>query len=158
VATIVQKHKINGLLHPLGVVGARAYAWSIPSDLAEIDELCRTTSSMLESQQLADRVFSVDLLLREFIVNAMVHGNRSVRRKRVHVGIRLGRKWIKLVVRDEGQGFNWRARRRSLPSATEVSGRGLAIGAAYAARMQFNVSGNQVTLWISTKARKDRSK
>jgi anti-sigma regulatory factor (Ser/Thr protein kinase) len=121
---------------------------SIPSDLAEVDAVCREVRALLERQGVANRYFAVDLLLREFLNNAILHGNCSDTRKQVQVQVRVGRKWIVLWIADEGPGFDWRAKRRAPPDEDATSGRGLAIGTIYAHRLRFNRAGNQVTSWI----------
>ena len=121
---------------------------TILSDLAEVDGVCREARKLLERHGQAEHIFKVDLLLREFLNNAIIHGNCLNARKRVRVSVRVGRTWIVLWIADEGAGFDWRARSLSPPDENATSGRGLAIGAQYAERMQFNRAGNQVTFWI----------
>ncbi len=124
------------------------------SDLRQVDAVCRDARNLLACLGQSERVFAVDLLLREFLNNAIVHGNKLDPAKKVHVSMRVGRTWIQVTVLDEGNGFDWRSRRRAPPDTDAVSGRGLAIGAQFAQRMQFNHEGNQVMLWI----RKDTKK
>lgn len=121
---------------------------SIPSDLSEVDKICQNSQSVLDRQGQAGNAFAVDLLLREYMNNAILHGHHSDIRKRVQVELQVGRKWITLRISDEGPGFNWRAKKRNLPNDTDISGRGLAIGSLYAQRIRYNHAGNQVTLWI----------
>jgi serine/threonine-protein kinase RsbW len=130
------------------VCGAAATRHSIPSDLSEVDGVCREVRALLERQGVANRSFAVDLLLREFLNNAILHGNRSDTRKRVQAAVRVGRKWIVMWIADEGPGFDWRAKRLVPADDDAASGRGLAIGALYAQRLKYNRAGNQVTSWI----------
>ncbi len=123
-------------------------AWTIASVPAAVDVVCLGARAALERRRLAAHCFAVDLLLREFLNNAIIHGHRSVRRRRVRAGMRITRKWIVLRIADRGAGFDWRARRREPPDATSPCGRGMAIGAAYAQQVQFSPRGNAVTLWI----------
>ena len=122
--------------------------FSVPSSLKALDDLCECVGERLERSGLSDRCFAVELLLREFAGNAMVHGNGLDHQKSIQVSLRIGTKWITLTVEDEGRGFDWRGRDRSPPCDTATSGRGLAIGALYAGRVRFNRAGNRVTLWI----------
>lgn len=121
----------------------------VPSNLANVDEICDRAHGLLEKSGLVDRKFDVDLLLREFVTNAMEHGNDMDRKKRVGVDFRIGAKWIVLRISDEGPGFPWRTQKSEVPDDNATSGRGLAIGALYAQRLRYNRAGNQVTLWIS---------
>lgn len=121
----------------------------IPSRLPEVDILCREIRALLEDNGLAAVCFGVELLAREFLNNAIVHGNGRDARKKVALNLHIGRKWIYLQIIDQGNGFDWRkARRAPPPDDTVSSGRGLSISTLYAQRIAFNQRGNQVTLWL----------
>jgi len=124
------------------------------SDLGLVDAVCRDARSLLACHGQTECVFAVDLLLREFLNNAVVHGNGQDPAKQVEVTMQIGRDWIVLTVTDQGPGFDWRARRRAPPDEDATSGRGIAIGAQFAQRMKFNREGNQVMLWINKDAMK----
>jgi serine/threonine-protein kinase RsbW len=95
--------------------------------------------------------FRVEILARECLNNAILHGNRGRKNGWVKFGIRIGKKLICLRVADRGPGFKWRDRcRLRWPGANAVKGRGLMIFKIYADRVAFNRRGNQVTLWINT--------
>ncbi len=126
----------------------RTYRAAIPSDLMQVDDVCRVARDLLVANGLADRVFAVDLLLREFINNAIVHGNRLDASKFVQVEVRVGWKVITLSVTDEGAGFSWRSRRCHKSASTDTSGRGLEIGRLFADRIRFNRTGNRVILIV----------
>ena len=135
----------------------RSIGRAIPSDLSAVDGVCRDVRALLEGHGAADRCFAAELLLREFLNNAILHGNRSDARKLVRMTATVGRKWIVIRIADEGPGFDWRTRRRAPPEVEATSGRGLAIGALYAQRLRFNRAGNQVTLWIVKTATRERT-
>lgn len=78
----------------------RTYRAVIPSDLAQVEGVCRAARDLLEANGLADHVFAVDLLLREFLNNAILHGNRLDASKLVQVEVRVGRRVIVLSVAD----------------------------------------------------------
>jgi serine/threonine-protein kinase RsbW len=121
----------------------------IPSRLADAECLCLNIRDTLRANDLSRFGFAVELLARECLSNAVIHGNRNNGDKTVVLSLDLGLKWIRLQVEDEGSGFPWRkARRKGLDSSTP-SGRGLRLYELYAQRVQFNRRGNQVTLWIS---------
>ena len=123
-------------------------AWSIPSDLSRVDHICQETRTLLDAHQQTALAFVLDLLLREFLNNAIIHGNQKTPGKLVQAALRIGRKWVVLRIRDEGRGFNWRKASQRIPDETATSGRGLLIGRAYAGRMRYNQSGNEITLWL----------
>jgi serine/threonine-protein kinase RsbW len=120
----------------------------IPSRLAEVDWLCKDIRECLALQGLAALSFRVDLLAREFLNNAILHGNMNDLNKTVTMTMKIGRKWITLHIADEGPGFGWKKKRTVPPDETATSGRGLTIGKLYADRMIFNRCGNQVTLQL----------
>ncbi|MDI9569895.1 MAG: ATP-binding protein [Pseudomonadota bacterium] len=120
----------------------------IPSELCEVENVCRGVRGMLTEHGLDDNAFAVDLLLREFVNNAILHGNCLDCAKMVEVSARIGRKWITLSVTDEGPGFCWRALRCHFPKPSDTSGRGLTIGSLYADRIIFNKAGNRVMLML----------
>jgi anti-sigma regulatory factor (Ser/Thr protein kinase) len=122
--------------------------WTIPSDLSRVDGICQETQTLLQVHSQDALVFALDLLLREFLNNAIIHGNKRTQRKKVRASLRIGRKWIVLCIRDEGPGFDWRAVSQRVPEESATSGRGLLIGRGYASRMQYNQAGNEITLWI----------
>lgn len=124
---------------------------TIPSRLAAIEPACEQIRSLLGRRHLEDLEFAVEILARECLNNAILHGNRGLENARVNFGMRIGRKLICLCVRDQGPGFDWRRRAsRRLPADTAVEGRGLMVASMYAQRIAFNRLGNQVTLWINT--------
>ena len=111
--------------------------------------MCREICSLLEENGLAWVCFAAELVARECLNNAIIHGNRRDVGKRVALDLLIKRRWIYLQIIDEGPGFNWRkARRAPLPEDTAISGRGLSISALYADRITFNRRGNRVTVWL----------
>lgn len=119
-----------------------------------IDFVCGEVRALLDRGGASEHVFVVELLLRELLNNAILHGNLSVPEKRVRVTVRVGRRWIVLRIGDEGAGFDWREMKLRIPDETVASGRGLTIAALYSERMWFNRAGNEIALWIrKTKGR-----
>jgi len=126
----------------------------IPSRLREVDALCREVRTLLADHGLGGTSFPVELLAREWLNNAIIHGNERDEEKRVGFHMGVGRKWIWLQVIDEGPGFDWRkARRAPPPDDTSPSGRGLFISAQYAQKITFNQRGNRITVWLKKKNR-----
>jgi len=124
---------------------------SIPSCLSAIEPLCEQIRDLLERRHLEEMQFPIEVLARECLNNAILHGNQGRVKSLVSFGLRIGKKRICLRVADQGPGFNWRRmRRHGLPADTSVDGRGLVVASIYAQRIAFNRRGNQVTLWINT--------
>jgi serine/threonine-protein kinase RsbW len=115
------------------------------SRLEHIDDFCCQAESALEEAGLRDHAFSVEILLREAMTNAMLHGNQLKEGRTVTVSLKLRGNLIIIRVFDEGQGFEC-----SRPACDETcpreSGRGLHIYTHYASRIGFNRRGNGVVL------------
>jgi serine/threonine-protein kinase RsbW len=125
----------------------RLFCREILSDQTEVDSLCLEIRNLLESTGLSAEVFPVELLLRESLNNAIIHGNCCNCEKKIQTEVRIGRKWVVLSVADEGPGFDHKNARKSMPGPDDIHGRGLAIYDIYAHRVAFNSTGNQVRLW-----------
>ena len=123
----------------------------IPSRMAEAELLCLKIRNTLQANDLSQHSFAVELLARECLSNAVIHGNENDDDKSIVLRLDLGREWIRLQVRDEGPGFRWRQGRKKQLNTSVPSGRGLHLYGLYAQRVRFNRLGNQVTLWISRK-------
>ena len=124
---------------------------TIPSRLTAIEPVCEQIRGLLGRRHLEDVEFAVEILARECLNNAILHGNRGLDNARVNFGMRIGKRLICLRVTDQGPGFDWRRMvRHGLPADTAVDGRGLMVASLYARRIAFNRRGNQVTLWINT--------
>lgn len=122
---------------------------SIPSRLSAIERVCGLVRGLLEQQHLERLRFEVEIVVRECLNNAVIHGNGGHPERRVSFAMRVGRRRICLQVADPGPGFDWRrACRRPWPGATQPTGRGLLLISTHARHVRFNSTGNRVTLWI----------
>lgn len=128
----------------------RTFKATIASDVTEVETICDQARALLQNHDQHEHLFAVDLLLREFLNNAIIHGNGGDARKSVQVAIRIGRTMILLSVTDMGSGFDWRGQLNHIAQPSATSGRGLTIGRQYAQRMRFNRTGNRVILAINT--------
>ena len=92
--------------------------------------------------------------LTEAVNNAILHGNRSVPGKSVHVVCELIPGWLLIMVDDEGKGF--RPEKVGNPLAKEnllrESGRGIFLMRTLMDKVEFEVekSGTLVRLWLDT--------
>ena len=126
------------------------FACSIDSRVEAIDAFCQEVKKAAAALLTKDILFQFELMLREFITNAVVHGNRLDPAKKVSIELTTDHKNIKLTLTDEGPGFNWRdvLQQASVPSEKTTHGRGLLIGKLYSNRLEWNESGNGVALWL----------
>lgn len=137
---------------PRRVAPAAAFSRALPSRPEAADAVCLELRAFLQATVRAAEAFAVELLAREALNNAILHGNQNQPAKTARLEFHLGRRWLRLQVTDEGPGFNWRAARRSVPEDDTTSGRGLAISAIYAHRIAFNRRGNQITFWLENRS------
>jgi serine phosphatase RsbU (regulator of sigma subunit)/anti-sigma regulatory factor (Ser/Thr protein kinase) len=119
---------------------------SEPMQLARVESLIL---SRLEALNYGERaLFAVRLALEEAVINAIKHGNRMDKAKRVTVTFSADREECVVAVEDEGQGFD----PASVPDPTTDEnlelphGRGLVLMRAYMDEVKFNAKGNRVTM------------
>jgi anti-sigma regulatory factor (Ser/Thr protein kinase) len=119
---------------------------AIPATLEAIEEFFEEFRR--RSNILLDRgnCFAAELLVREALTNAVVHGCGANPEKQACCAVRLRRNRLFIAVKDEGQGFDWRLARDKQASVPESSGRGMEILRLYANRVRFNDKGNVVTM------------
>jgi len=103
----------------------------------------------LRNRSLTTRAhaFGAELLLREALNNALVHGCRQDPSRRIRCVLRLGDGRLTIAVEDDGVGFDWRAAAGRPTDDGKTSGRGMEILRTYSTRVRFNSRGNAVTIW-----------
>jgi serine/threonine-protein kinase RsbW len=118
---------------------------SLPASLEAMEAVIAEICAACQEERL-DR-FATELLLREGLTNAVVHGCGcdAGQCARCVVRVRPGR--LTIAVSDDGCGFDWKTVQARRAEDTADSGRGLAIFRAYATRVRFNRTGNAVALW-----------
>ena len=116
---------------------------AVPSS---VDEFCAEFRSHAEKHLDRPQRFAAELLVREALNNAVLHGCRSDPRKHFRCALRLGVGRLTLAVEDGGDGFDWRAAMQRRGETSDTSGRGLGILFRYATRVRFNDKGNAVTI------------
>ena len=95
-----------------------------------------------------EAAFSIKLAMEEAITNAIKHGNRFDRDKKVVIRWACNHTSFTMSVRDEGRGFD----PKSVPDPTRPEnlglpyGRGLMLIQAYMDRVEYNDRGNEVTM------------
>ncbi len=89
--------------------------------------------------------FCIRILLRESVLNAVVHGSHEDPSKEVTLEFTFDEQEARMVVKDDGAGFPWRDRPCQIDTLTE-GGRGLALMKIYSDNMVYNEKGNEVIL------------
>ncbi|MBU0973259.1 MAG: ATP-binding protein [Proteobacteria bacterium] len=110
-----------------------------------IDEACRAVTRMIESKQpqVVPHLFSINLVLREGLTNAVRHGNKNDTDKIVDVHLTIDKeKSIFLTITDQGEGFDWKTQQRAALPEDQDHGRGIHIMETYFTRYSYNPRGN----------------
>lgn len=122
----------------------------IPSDTEEAHRLQLQIAEALKACQFSEReIFGIKLALEEALVNAIKHGNRLDRNKKVYVAYHVCAEEFRIRIVDEGQGFN----PEDVPDPTEVEnlerpcGRGLLLMRYYMNEVVFIAPGNTCVMW-----------
>ena len=124
--------------------GGRTFRFS--ASLALLDRAVDETVRFIIGRNVTGSLFDVKLLLREALLNAVIHGNRSDPLRQVTLGVAAADGRLTITVTDQGPGFDWRSGLAKPPPPEATSGRGLTILTLYADDVRFNAAGNQVTL------------
>ncbi len=120
--------------------------------LAHVDRLWKEVKVHLVLNRLENVLFSVNLLLREALNNAIKHGCGLDATQTVTFSLVILSDHIELDVQDTGTGFDWRRKFLTLetdgPECMACSGRGLYIMGLYATDVRYNDVGNALHLKI----------
>ncbi len=103
---------------------------SMPSCLADRQRVIDGVLEALEKQGCRLDLFFDRLCLDEIISNAIIHGNKEDPAKAVTVRAFCDTHRLGFEIKDEGDGFDWRAVKEAFkkpPDSTKTSGRGLAL-------------------------------
>ena len=122
---------------------------TLPSRLAEVSRVERAVldAATEYGYEGADR-FAIKLALEEALANAIKHGNRADPQKQVEVQFSIDAERAQITVCDQGPGFD----AGQVPDPTldenleKPYGRGVMLMRTYMSEVQFNETGNCVTL------------
>lgn len=121
----------------------------IPSDTGEARKLLEQLLSQLQEASWGEEdTFGIHLAVEEALMNAIKHGNQRDPDKVVSVDYCFSADLLRVVVEDEGDGFDPEA----VPDPTleenlELpSGRGLMLMRTFMTRVDFNDRGNRVSM------------
>lgn len=116
-----------------------------PSTMASIDLACEKVTGFLKvhGPDITPALFSVNLVLREGLTNAVRHGNRNDPQKKVILEVRLAASGtIAIKIEDEGDGFDWKAAAQAILPEEQDHGRGIIIMKKYFSKYAYNTKGN----------------
>ncbi len=125
--------------------GANRLFIRFSSDMVHIDTACGAVLLFLKSRgpQFFPHLFAVNLGMREALANAVRHGNKCNTDKLVSLELDLSRRdWLRLVVHDQGPGFDWVHLQDEVVPDEADHGRGMSIMRTYFDRFSYNEKGN----------------
>ncbi|MDM8515171.1 ABC transporter substrate-binding protein [Desulfobacterales bacterium HSG16] len=120
----------------------------ISSDMKLINCIIQETKVFL--LKLGFKAFSgINLILRELLINAVEHGNRNNPEKQIVCNIlQMQNSLFKIIVEDEGNGFDYEALNMSIPeNKYQVRKRGYPFIKAFSEEIEFNAAGNRITVY-----------
>ena len=123
------------------------WQWLTCAKLSEVDRICNEARDLLNAYSLGSNCkFAVELLLREALNNAVIHGSKNDPGKELKCEMEITPIEIILKVIDQGPGFNWPAALAMKQHSVTETGRGIAVFQSYATSFTFNQSGNCITI------------
>lgn len=118
----------------------------LDSSFAEVDRGCENIRAFLSERGLENDIFELLLIIREGLINAVEHGNGFDEQKQVQVHLELAAGEARVIISDQGTGFDTTQQEDREPDPELPRGRGLVILRQYADQIRFNREGNQLTL------------
>ena len=135
----------TGMPEPL----VNGHQTAIPSDFMEARRILEEIERLLavEDYDARDRN-AIRLALDEALVNAVKHGNKMDRNKRVRIAYQVTDARFEVTIQDEGAGFNPDEvpDPLALENLERPSGRGLLLMRHYMSDVVFQPPGNKVTM------------
>jgi anti-anti-sigma factor len=116
------------------------------AELRNVDHAVAEMRAFLQRMGLDRDAFSVQLVLREALANAVLHGSGKDPAKQVRMEAAYGDGQLTLRVEDQGPGFDWRSRKGHVAGPTDEGGRGLSIIQTYFDDVRYNEQGNALEL------------
>ena len=98
--------------------------------------------------------FALDLVLREVLNNAVIHGNKADSEKSISLKLKAEAGQFRIVVEDEGDGFDWQSTIYGDADPQDDHGRGFPIFHSYCNEVELNEKGNRVSLTLDIKKSK----
>jgi len=118
----------------------------LPATREAVDRFCQELDRGLLASLPAAEKFAIQLLVREALTNAVIHGAKTHSDARVECEVGRIAGGVTIRVADPGAGFDWRRWLRERPQPLAESGRGLHILHLYASEVRFLGTGNEVEL------------
>ncbi|NQV48920.1 MAG: ATP-binding protein [Candidatus Marinimicrobia bacterium] len=122
------------------------YRCEFKSSLDEVVSQIAKIISLLDSNFENYNKFVLDLILRETLNNAVIHGNKNRPDQIIKLGLGIEADQFHIVVEDEGAGFNWQSVIVQQSNPGYDHGRGFPIFQRYCNKIVLNKKGNRISL------------
>jgi serine/threonine-protein kinase RsbW len=119
---------------------------AMAANLQAVEKFC--AEFRLKHKALLECVdgFAGELLLREALTNAVLHGCDMDANRGIRCAVRLKGRRLLIFVQDDGDGFDWRGASEKAADLSDCSGRGIEILRVYADHVRYNDRGNVVAM------------
>ncbi|MCK5671977.1 MAG: ATP-binding protein [Spirochaetales bacterium] len=111
----------------------------------EVDIFCLKVEKVVKELSLDKELFSLQLMLREGLLNAVKHGCNNQGSLKIDCSLLIYDNEYKIEIEDPGDGFNWGSPKHE-SNLDDSSGRGLSIIDKYSSSFYFNEKGNKLTI------------
>lgn len=171
-------------------VGVISNSFEISNDPDNVFSYANIITRLLERLSLVDYDTSnmYNVVISELLMNAMEHGNchisheekkkwledhqdthelvrqraidPEIKDRRIYLSYEIHRNFNKVIIRDEGKGFDWRSvlEKQQTGSMPEKHGFGIAVVRNYVKEFTYNEKGNQATIVLEHKAELENKK
>jgi serine/threonine-protein kinase RsbW len=122
----------------------------LKATVAAVDDYCLELRRTLLADVSLGESFVVELLVREAVLNAVIHGGGHDSRNEVACSVERLCNGVRIQVSDQGPGFDWRIWRAPGDARLSSSGHGLNILHFYGSEVRFNRRGNalEIVRWF----------
>ena len=110
-----------------------------------VDLFCLKVEKAVKNLKLDKELFSLQLMLREGLINAVKHGCRNGESLKIKCSFIIYDDEYIIEIDDPGDGYDWRNPGPEAEMA-DTSGRGLTIIKNYSSSFLYNEKGNKLTI------------
>lgn len=126
----------------------------IKSEISELRKVENFLNDIFKEYNLAEKYFNkLYLCISEAILNAIKHGNKNDKNKKVAIEVDYINEEIEVLIEDEGEGFDFNKVEDPTKSSNirNESGRGIFIIRKMSNQLEYNEKGNRIQFKIECK-------
>ena len=124
--------------------------FQISSEASLVDNILKETERFVDRVNAKNRS-DLMIVLRELLLNALIHGNENVAERHIKCRLeKLEKARLRIEVEDEGSGFDYQSLDMRLPkNPRHLKRRGYVLINALSDRIEFNSRGNCITAYLT---------